>query len=186
METTTCAILLNEREAQVLSLVGTRLTEWDSGMTARVIVGDSALAVYAVLPMDVMVALRCRRRWTRTLSATTSQPRWRRSFRGVSDAVAANQPVRFDTASLLPQLTRVGNGLTLASLPPADGWQMPIHGVSSDITPRSAKRSRGVERTKRNARVSGGSCCGGDLVACRGEVYRSRVLRGETIASHDR
>ncbi len=25
-------------------------------MTARVIVGDSALAVYAVLPMDVMVA----------------------------------------------------------------------------------------------------------------------------------
>ena len=57
METTAPAILLDEREARVLSLVGTRLTEWDSGMTARVIVGDSALAVYAVLPMDVMVAL---------------------------------------------------------------------------------------------------------------------------------
>ena len=57
METTARAILLNEREARILSLVGARLTEWDSGMTARVIVGESALAVYAVLPMDVMVAL---------------------------------------------------------------------------------------------------------------------------------
>lgn len=136
METTTRAILLNEREARVLSLVGTRLTEWDSGMTARVIVADSALAVYAVLPMDVMVALAVPAQVDEDAigdDVTTSLATF---VRGVSEAVAANQSVRFDTSSL-PQLTAsVGQGLTLASLPPGDGWQMPIHGVSSDITPQ--------------------------------------------------
>ena len=132
----TRAIRLNEREARVLSLVGTRITEWDSGMIARVIVADSALAVYAVLPMDVMVALAVPAQVDEDAigdDVTTSLATF---VRGVSDAVAANQLVRFDTASL-PQLTAsVGHGLTLASLPPADGWQMPIHGVSSDLTPQ--------------------------------------------------
>ena len=136
METTTRAILLNEREARVLSLVGTRLTEWDSGMTARVIVADSALAVYAVLPMDVMVALAVPAQVDEEAIGDDVTTSLATLVRGVSDAVAAKQSVRFDTASL-PQLTAsVGHGLTLASLPPADGWQMPIHGVSSDITPQ--------------------------------------------------
>ena len=135
METTAPAILLDEREARVLSLVGTRLTEWDSGMTARVIVGDSALAVYAVLPMDVMVALAVPAQVDEDAIGDDVPTSLATFLRGVSDAVAENQSVRFDIASL-PQLTAsVGQGLTLASLPPSDGWQMPIHGVSSDITP---------------------------------------------------
>ena len=115
METTAPAILLDEREARVLSLVGIRLTEWDSGMTARVIVGDSALAVYAVLPMDVMVALAVPAQVDEDAvgdDVTTSLATF---IRGVSDAVAENQSVRFDTASL-PQLTAsVGQGLTPVS-----------------------------------------------------------------------
>jgi hypothetical protein len=54
---------------------------------------------------------------------------------GFEDALASGNPVRFDVAALPIVNAPVGQGLTLASLPPRDGWQMPIHGVSSDITP---------------------------------------------------
>lgn len=128
-------ISLTERDARVLALVGRRQVEWDPLTAVRIVVGRSAIACYVVLPMDVMCMVAVPAEVAPeavNAAVTVSQSSF---ITGLEDALSAGEDIRFDIDSL-PRLTAsVGQGLTLAQLPPRDGWQMPIHGVSSDITP---------------------------------------------------
>ncbi len=128
-------ISLNERDARVLTLVGRRQIEWDPIAAVRITVGRSAIACYVVLPMDVLCMLAVPAEVSPDAVDAEATVSLSSFVTGLEEALAAEADIRFDI-DLLPTVTApVGQGLTLAQLPPRDGWQMPIHGVSSDITP---------------------------------------------------
>jgi len=97
--------------------------------------GRNALACYSILPMDVM----CMIAVPATLSdeaVNTSVTVSLSSFvTGLQNGLAQGGDLQFDLDALPTVTPQIGHGLTLAQLPPQDGWQMPIHGVSSDVMP---------------------------------------------------
>jgi hypothetical protein len=128
-------VTVAESEARVLSLIGRRLLEWEPLTAARIHVGERAMVLYSVLPMDVMCAFAVPAEVSAEAVDDDVTTSLASMLTGFQDALASGNPVRFDVATLPIVSAPVGQGLTLASLPPRDGWQMPIHGVSSDITP---------------------------------------------------
>ena len=128
-------ISLNERDARVLTLVGRRQIEWDPIAAVRITVGRSAIACYVVLPMDVLCMLAVPAEVSPDAVDAEATVSLSSFVTGLEEALAANTEITFDMNSLPTVTAPVGQGLTLAQLPPRDGWQMPIHGVSSDITP---------------------------------------------------
>ena len=136
MEAAGHMVTVGEPEARILSLVGSRLVEWEPTMAARITVGERALAIYAVLPMDVMCALAVPAEVSSDAVGDDVTTALQSFVSGISGAISSGNTVHFDVTTLPHVTASVGQGLTLASLPPADGWQMPIHGVSSDITPQ--------------------------------------------------
>ena len=128
-------VTLAEPDARILALVGRRQVEWDPLAAVRLSVGLNAIACSVVLPMDVLCmvavpadvdAVAVNANVTVSLSSFVT---------GVESALAEGEDIRFDIDSLPTVTAPVGPGLTLAQLPPRDGWQMPMHGVSSDVTP---------------------------------------------------
>ncbi len=136
MESAGHMVTVGEQEARILSLVGSRLTEWEPTMAARITIGERALVVYTVLPMHVMCALAVPAEVSLEAVGDDVTASLSSFVSGISGAVASGNQACFDVTTLPRVAASVGQGLTLASLPPADGWQMPIHGVSSDITPQ--------------------------------------------------
>lgn len=123
------------RDARILSIVGRRQVEWDPLMATRVTVGESALAVYSILPMQVMCALAVPADVSPAAVDADVIVSFASLVRGIDSALDEGEDVRFDVDSIPSITATVGQGLTLACLPPREAWQMPIHGLSSDLTP---------------------------------------------------
>ncbi len=128
-------ISLNQRDARVLALVGRRQIEWDPIAAVRISVSRSAIACYVVLPMDVLCMLAVPAEVSPDAVGAEATVSLSSFVTELEEALVAEADIRFDIDSLPTVTAPVGQGLTLAQLPPRDGWQMPIHGVSSDITP---------------------------------------------------
>ena len=128
-------ITLSEPDARVLALVGRRQVEWDPIATVRIVVGRSAIACYVVLPMDVMSMIAVPAQVSPEAANAAVNVPLSTFVTGLEDALDKNEVICIDIDSLPTVTATVGHGLTLAQLPPRDGWQMPIHGVSSDVTP---------------------------------------------------
>ena len=128
-------ITLAEPDARVLALVGRRQVEWDPIAAVRIVVGRNAIACYVVLPMDVMSMIAVPAQVSDEAVNAAATVSLSSFVTGLEDALDKNDVICFDIDSLPTVSATVGHGLTLAQLPPHDGWQMPIHGVSSDVTP---------------------------------------------------
>lgn len=128
-------ITLAEPDARVLALVGRRQVEWDPLSAVRIVVGRNAIACYVVLPMDVMSMVAVPAQVSDEAVNAAATVSLSSFVTGLENALDKSEAICFDIDSLPVVSAPVGHGLTLAQLPPRDGWQMPIHGVSSDVTP---------------------------------------------------
>ncbi len=128
-------VTLAEPDARILSLVGRRQIEWDPLSAVRMTVGRSAIACYVVLPMDVMCMVAVPAQVSSEAVDAVVTISLSSFVTGLEDALGRGEEIRFDLDSLPSVTAPIDQGLTLAQLPPRDGWQMPIHGVSSDVTP---------------------------------------------------
>ncbi len=118
------SLALPEHEARLLGAHLDRLLAWDASGHVRVVARGAAIGVYAAPPMRVIsfVALPLRSPVAEDIdvSARTSDIR--------GGLVTTGSP-----ELRLPEPAVGSPGL--AVLPPSDGWQLPIHGVSGDIVP---------------------------------------------------
>jgi hypothetical protein len=128
-------VSLAERDAKTLTLVGQRQIEWDPMTAMRLVVGRSAIASYVVLPMDVMCMVAVPAQVSPEAEGAAVTASLASFIAGLREALGDDESISFDIDSLPSVVAPVGQGLTLSQLPPSDGWQMPIHGVSSDVTP---------------------------------------------------
>ena len=118
-------LVLPDHEGRLLAAHLDRLAAWDPGGHVRVVACGSAVGVYAAPPMRVIsfVALPL-------LEAIDAE--WDVSAR-TADMRAGLESAATRTDLRLPEPAVGSPGL--AMLPPAEGWQLPIHGVSGDVIP---------------------------------------------------
>lgn len=129
-------VSLEESEARLLALIGARQVEWEPAAAARLVVSENAIAVYTILPMDVMAVIAAPAEVAQSavgLSPTVSLASF---VAGIESALNQGAEVAFNMSSLPEVTAPVNPGLSLHQLPPKDGWQMPIHGVSRDVMPQ--------------------------------------------------
>ena len=119
-------VRLGDAERRVLTALGRRQVEWDARMPARVISRDGALGVFTAPPMDVLAFLAVPAEVGDFLDVTIS-------LAGL--VAAAETSGEIDLAELAQVQVPFSSGVSLVHLPPADGWQMPIPAVASDVLP---------------------------------------------------
>jgi hypothetical protein len=122
---TLAVLALPEHEGRLLAAHLDRLTTWEPAGHVRVVARGGVVGVYSSPPMRVIgfVALPLREPVVAEIdvSARTADIR--------SGLVAAGA----DTELILPEPAVGSPGV--AMLPPSEGWQLPIHGVSGDVVP---------------------------------------------------
>ncbi|HEV8023895.1 MAG TPA: hypothetical protein VGP37_03305 [Candidatus Nanopelagicales bacterium] len=129
-------ITMAARDARMLALVGRRQVEWDPATAARIVVGTNAVACYSVLPMDVMCVLATPAQvGSQAVGQDVTVP-LASYVGGLETGLAAGDEIGFDVTELPRTTPPIDPGVSLHQLPPRDGWQMPIHGVSSDVVPQ--------------------------------------------------
>jgi len=119
------ALALPEHEGRLLAAHLDRLAAWDAAGHVRVVARGGAVGVYAAPPMRVIsfVALPLRVPTVDDIDVSARIADVRTGLRSDSGV----------TDLLLPEPAVGSPGL--AMLPPSEGWQLPIHGVSGDVVP---------------------------------------------------
>lgn len=125
-------IRLAAPEATVLEAFCRRQLAWVSGQPARVVTTPRALGVFTAPPLDVLVffavpvaeTLGSEERLDVTVPLAT-----------LADLVHAQGAAGFDLEDLPRALVAPGPAPHLSHLPPHEGWQMPIQGLSGDLLP---------------------------------------------------
>jgi len=119
------ALDLPEHEGRLLAAHLDRLAAWDPAGHVRVVARGGAVGVYAAPPMRVIsfVALPLRVPAVDDIDVSARIADVRTGLRSESGV----------TDLLLPEPAVGSPGL--AMLPPSEGWQLPIHGVSGDVVP---------------------------------------------------
>jgi len=119
-------VRLGDAERRVLTVLGKRQVEWDNQLAARVISRDGALGVFTAPPMDVLAFLAIPAEVEESVDVTVSL---------AALVAAAEASGDIDLAALPPVQAPFTSGASLVHLPPAEGWQMPIPAVASDVLP---------------------------------------------------
>lgn len=119
------ALVLPEHEGRLLTAHLDRLLAWDPSGHVRVVARGNAIGVYAAPPMRVVsfVALPLRAPVAEEVDVSTRIVEMRSGLETMAGATELRLPE--------PAVGSPG----LAVLPPTDGWQLPIHGVSGDVVP---------------------------------------------------
>jgi hypothetical protein len=116
-------LALPEHEGRLLAAHLDRLAAWDPAGHVRVVARGSAVGVYAAPPMRVIsfVALPLREPVVDEVDVSAR----------IGDVRAGLVTTAVVTDMRLPEPAVGSPGL--AMLPPSEGWQLPIHGVSGDV-----------------------------------------------------
>ncbi len=125
-------IRLAEPETRVLEAFARRQLTWDAGQSAHVVTAQQALGIFTAPPLGVLVFLAIP-----TIDPVTEDDAVERivSLAGLADLVSDSAGAGLDIESLPIEHVPPGVNPSLAHLPPAHGWQMPIHGLSGDLVP---------------------------------------------------
>ena len=129
-------IALTEQDARMLALVGRRQVEWDPSTAARLVLSANAVACYSVLPMDVMCVLATPAQVGSDAMGEDITVPLRSFVAGLEEGLQSGDDIAFDITELPRTTPPIDPGVSLHQLPPREGWQMPIHGVSSDVVPQ--------------------------------------------------
>jgi hypothetical protein len=119
-------VRLGDAERRALALLGRRQVEWDARLAARVISRDGALGIFTAPPMDVLAFLAVPAQVEGSLDVTVPM---------AALVAAAEASGDIDLSALPAVQAPFTAGVSLAHLPPGDGWQMPIPAVASDVLP---------------------------------------------------
>jgi hypothetical protein len=119
------SLAMPAHEGRLLVAHLNRLAAWEPTGGVRIVARGGAVGVYGAPPMRVMsfVALPLSDPVEGELDVTAT----------IADTRAAVEVQSTGTVLRLPE-SALG-AAALAMLPPADGWQLPIHGVSGDVVP---------------------------------------------------
>ena len=123
----------NDLESRLLHAHVQRLLKWNPQSLVRIVVDDSSDApgefvnIFAAPPMGVLSQVRL------PLSGRTESPLDVTVLAG--DLTTGLDPRRRGHSIVVNQLKIVPGAADLAVLPPDDGWQLPIAGVSGDVVP---------------------------------------------------
>ena len=150
-------IRLAEPEARVLEGFCRRQLRWDATLPARVVTSAKALGVFTTPPLGVIV-------FVAVPTVEAVEP---------ADALDVTVPLerlaaalRFtgqsglDVAGLPRAMVPVGAQPSLTHLPPTNGWQLPIFGISGDLVPMVEKATAEFD-----ARAAGLSSRGQQTIA---------------------
>lgn len=129
-------ISIAEKDARVLSLIGHRLVEWDHTVPARIVAGEQAIACYSILPMDVMAVVATPAEVSASAVGRDPVVSLHTFISGIDQGLESGDDISFNMDGLPEVAAPIQPGLSLQQLPPKEGWQMPIHGVASDVMPQ--------------------------------------------------
>jgi hypothetical protein len=119
-------------EARALLAVCRRQLSWDPRMAARLVTAERALGVYTAPPLDVLVFTAV----PATVDGEASDIVVALTTLTTALEQCADAGAPLDLAALSPVSVPVTSDISVAVLPPADNWQMPMHAVASDLTVR--------------------------------------------------
>jgi hypothetical protein len=132
---------IGEPEARALVAVCRGQLRWEPGMPARVVTTERALGVFTVPPFEVLAFVAV------PASGGAAGDDLVVPLAALCDAVEST-PDRVDLDGLPRAIVRPGPSPSLSALPPEDGWQLPIHGLSGDLVPAvEAARAEFAERS---------------------------------------
>lgn len=129
-------VSITPQDARMLSLIGHRLIEWEHGVASRIVIGEQALASYTILPMEVMAVIATPADVSPSAVGRDPIVPLYSFIAGIDSGLEGGGDVSFNVDSLPEVAAPIQPGLSLQQLPPKDGWQMPIHGVASDVMPQ--------------------------------------------------
>ena len=136
MTDTPAAISLGRDEARALGAFCRRHALWSPVSAARLIGSGSNVGVFATPPWEVMTfAAIPAGQPVDGLDVTVS-------MQALADALESGEPL--DARSLPLVHVPSSQGVTLLNLPPKEGWQVPIPGISGDIAAQVEAASREV------------------------------------------
>jgi hypothetical protein len=123
---------LAEPEAVVLEAFARRQLAWDAGQAARVVTTPRALGVFTSPPMGVLVffAVPVRESDTTDQHLDATVP-----LAALADLVHRDGTTGMNVEDLPRALLPASSPPSLHHLPPTEGWQMPIQGLSGDLLP---------------------------------------------------
>lgn len=126
------AIGIEQDEARALLAVCRRQLSWDPRMPVRIVTTERALGLYTAPPLDVLV-------FTAVPASVTGDPVDQVTSLS-SLAVVIEQGMAqggaLDLAALPDVSVPVTRSMNVAVLPPTEHWQVPMHGVASDLAKR--------------------------------------------------
>ncbi|MDQ5974365.1 MAG: hypothetical protein QG661_1574 [Actinomycetota bacterium] len=124
---------LAEPEARALEGFCRRQLRWDSRMPARVVTTPTALGVFTAPPLGVLA-------FAAVPVTDVEEPTdILVQLAGLADAL--REPP-LDLGALTRAIVPPGPAPSLSHLPPAEGWQIPMHAVSGDLVPVVEAASR--------------------------------------------
>ncbi len=125
-------IRLAEPEARVLEAFARRQLTWDGGQAAHIVTAHQALGVFTAPPLGVLVFLA-----VPTVDPLDEDEAVDRvvPLEALADVVHAEASTGMDLCALPVHQVAPGANPSVAHLPPSQGWQMPIHGLSGDLVP---------------------------------------------------
>jgi hypothetical protein len=123
-------IRLSEPEARVLEAFCRRQLSWDPGLQARVVSTSKALGVFTTPPLGVLVFFAVPTAAPVEEHVDVTVPLW-----ALADLVRAEATAGMEVSDLPRALVPAGPAPSLAHLPPAEGWQLPISGLAGDLVP---------------------------------------------------
>lgn len=125
-------VRLAEPEARVLEAFARRQLAWDADQSAHVVTAKQALGVFTAPPLGVLVFLA-----VPTVDPIDDEDALERivSLEQLADLVQSDAGTGMDISRLPVRQVAPGASPSLTHLPPSQGWQMPIHGLSGDLVP---------------------------------------------------
>jgi hypothetical protein len=125
-------IRLAEPEARALEGFCRRQLRWDEGLAARVVTSARALGVFTAPPLGVLVFVA-----VPTVDAVSPIDAIDAivPLSGLAGTLRTHGQLGMDIGALPRAIVPIGSSPTLQHLPPTEGWQLPIFGISGDLVP---------------------------------------------------
>ena len=137
------SVVLAETDARSLEIFCRRQLKWSATLAARIVSSPRALGMFTAPPLGVLafVAVPVQVPGDEPMDRIVSLAEWADQL-----AAGAGAPtVEVDPLALPEVFVPVSDGPTLLDLPPSDGWQVPIKGLSGDLLPQVAAATQAFE-----------------------------------------
>lgn len=141
-------IAIAPQEARALAAIARRQLSWDDRLAARIVTTPRALGVYTVPPLGVLAFVAVP---AQAADADAPHADLVVSLAALVTALEAGavHGAVLDLGALPQVPVPVTSGPSVAFLPPAADWQLPIHAVSGDLAARVDAAVREFEQRSR-------------------------------------